>query len=97
MCWAENDGAFELVQNITKIGKNSMTDSDLRDFDAFVERQQVSKSEEKPVDWAAERDRWLNDLKELYSKIELFLANYINSGEITLEYRDLGLKTSGRT
>ncbi len=68
-----------------------MTDSDLRDFDAFVKRQQVSKSEEKLVDWAAERDKWLNDLKELYSKIELFLANYIKAGEITHEYRDLRL------
>jgi hypothetical protein len=58
------------------------------DFDTFVRRQQALKQQEKPVDWAAERDRWLNDLNNLYSKIEKFLDKYIKAGDVTIQYRE---------
>jgi hypothetical protein len=58
------------------------------DFDTFVRRQQAIKRQEKPVDWAAERDRWLHDLNALYSQIETFLDKYIKAGDITVEYRE---------
>jgi hypothetical protein len=60
-------------------------------FDAFVKRQQVPKPEEEPIDWDAVRDRWLSDLRELYSKVESLLAKYISTGEIAYEYRDHNL------
>jgi hypothetical protein len=58
------------------------------DFDTFVKRQQALKEQQKPVDWAAQRDRWLGDLNESYSKIERFLDKYIKAGDITIQYRD---------
>lgn len=61
------------------------------DFDTFVKRQQPSLEEGEPVDWARERDEWLNHLKELYDQIESFLAKYIETGEIKPSYCDIRL------
>ncbi len=61
------------------------------DFGAFVKRQQTASEEQNRVDWAKERDEWLGLLKELYERIESFLAEYIQAGEIKLSYRDIEL------
>jgi hypothetical protein len=60
------------------------------DFDAFVKRQQTA-AEGELVDWTKERDDWLRQLTELYEQTESFLAEYINAGEIKLNYRDIEL------
>jgi len=44
------------------------------DFGAFVKRQQTAAGDGERVDWAKERDDWLDHLKELYDKTESFLA-----------------------
>jgi len=61
------------------------------DFGAFVKRQQTAAGDGERVDWAKERDDWLDHLKELYDKTESFLAEYIRTGEIKLSYRDIPL------
>jgi hypothetical protein len=61
------------------------------DFGAFVKRQQTASEEENRVDWAKERDEWLSHRKELYERIESFLGEYIQAGEIKLSYRDIEL------
>ncbi|MGA3259493.1 MAG: hypothetical protein ABSE35_11480 [Bryobacteraceae bacterium] len=62
------------------------------DFDAFVKREQTAATaEEERVDWAKERDEWLGHLKELYEQTESFLANYIGTGQIKVNYRDIQL------
>ena len=67
---------------------NSKRDGDT-DFGAFVKRQQASAAEAD--DWIKQRDEWLGHLKELYDQIESFLAEYIKTGEIKLNYRDIEL------
>jgi hypothetical protein len=60
------------------------------DFDEFVKRQQTAV-EEGLVDWSKERDDWLRHLTELYEQTESFLADYIDAGEIKLNYRGIEL------
>jgi hypothetical protein len=60
------------------------------DFDEFVKRQQTA-AEEELVDWSKERDDWLRHLAELYEQTESFLAEYIDAGEIKLNYRGIEL------
>jgi hypothetical protein len=47
------------------------------------------------VDWQKERDEWLAHLDRLYSKVESFLEKYLSSGQIRLEYRQIGLNEEG--
>lgn len=62
---------------------------DKSEFDAFVKRQQQAAHE--PVDWARERDEWLNHLDQLYETIKSFLKDYITSGAINLLYKEIPL------
>jgi hypothetical protein len=61
------------------------------DFGAFVKRQQSAVVEAEQADWLKERNDWLGHLNDLYDRAELFLADYIRTGEIKLHYRDIEL------
>jgi hypothetical protein len=61
------------------------------DFDAFVKREQTAAAEGERVDWGKERDEWLGHLTELYEQTESFLAQYIETGQIKVNYRDIEL------
>ena len=70
---------------------NSKDSTGNKDFDTFVKRQQSAAAETMPVDWAKWRDEWLQHLRNLYDQIESFLKEYIESGEIKPDYRDITL------
>ncbi|WP_400766409.1 hypothetical protein [Methylosinus sporium] len=53
-------------------------------FKAFVERQQRSTTAEDSPDWTKERDEWLDQLRELYERIDGFLSEYVESSTIEL-------------
>ena len=61
------------------------------DFDDFVQRQQVSQTEDQSFDWNRERDEWLALLDELYGSVEGFLKPYIDGGTIEVSYREMQL------
>jgi hypothetical protein len=61
------------------------------DFGAFVKRQHTALAEDERVNWEEERKDWLGHLNELYDQTESFLAEYIETGEIKLNYRDIEL------
>jgi hypothetical protein len=61
-------------------------------FDAFVKKQQA---ESAAVDWARERDDWLQRLDQLYKLIEALLREYTDAGQIKLNYRDVALDEAG--
>jgi hypothetical protein len=61
------------------------------DFGAFVKRQQTASAEEERIDWAKEREGWLGHLRELYDQTESFLAEYVKTGGIKINYRDIEL------
>ena len=58
-----------------------------RDFDEFVKRQHQPPPEIAAIDWEKERDEWLQHLKQLYTLVESFIAEYISAGQIQKEYR----------
>ncbi len=60
-------------------------------FKDFVERQQRSASVASAVDWAKQRDEWLESLQQLYSRIAEYLDEYIKSGAITLRRSTIDL------
>ena len=64
-----------------------MDNTDDKDFDDFIRRQQKSSVVADTVDWDKERDDWIVHLSVLYTKIERFLSEYISSGQIQREYR----------
>jgi hypothetical protein len=61
------------------------------DFDAFVKGQQHAALDGGPENWESERVEWLRYLEELYKIIESFLAEYIASGDIKRDYREITL------
>jgi hypothetical protein len=67
------------------------TGDPISDFDAFVKGQQSAASEGGPENWENERLEWLRHLDELYKIIESFLAEYIASGAIKRDYREITL------
>lgn len=61
-------------------------------FDEFVSRQQEFDTS---INWEEVRTEWIHRLDDLYSKIESFLAKYLSSGQIRLEYRAIELNEEG--
>lgn len=60
-----------------------------KEFDEFVKRQQPAQIEASSVDWAAERNQWLDHLNQLYTSVENFLQPYIDGGTIAVNYKEL--------
>jgi hypothetical protein len=60
------------------------------DFDAFVRREQAAAAGSK-LNWAKDRDEWLEYLDNLYETTESFLSEYIKRGDITIDYREIDL------
>ncbi|MGO9637376.1 MAG: hypothetical protein ACLPSO_05475, partial [Terracidiphilus sp.] len=58
-------------------------------FDEFVKSQQVPEHPE--IDWNQMRDEWLQHLDELYDRIHGFLKEYIDSGQMQLEFNSIEL------
>jgi len=63
-----------------------------KEFAEFISRQRppVAK-DEKPIDWATEKEDWLKYLSDLYRMVESFLKEFIDSGQIALEYKNIEL------
>jgi hypothetical protein len=63
-----------------------------KEFTEFISRQKppVTK-EEKPIDWAAQKEEWLKYLSDLYRMVESFLKEYTDSGKIALQYKNIEL------
>lgn len=64
-----------------------------RDFDEFVRRQrELSSQEVAPFDSKKELAFWLESLETLYSDMESFLRDYVQSGSISLQRQDMILR-----
>ncbi len=61
------------------------------DFADFVRRQRVEKQSAETFDPAEELENWLGTLSQLYSTIESYLATYVSSGDIQVEYQQVEL------
>jgi hypothetical protein len=64
------------------------------EFDAFV-RDRHAKALEAVDQWQHDRDEWLRSLDDLYSRISGYLARYLKSGKISVEFRQTELNEDG--
>jgi hypothetical protein len=63
-----------------------------KEFSEFLKRQTPGVlQEEKPIDWVAEKERWLRQLSTLYNMVETFLKEYTDSGQIAISYNNMEL------
>jgi hypothetical protein len=63
-----------------------------KEFLDFINRQKppVAK-DEKPIDWSAEKEQWLEYLNKLYQMVEYFLKEFIDDNRIITNYKSLML------
>jgi hypothetical protein len=59
-----------------------------KEFAAFINRQPPP---EEPIDWNAQKDEWLKFLNDLYEMLETFLKEFVESGHITLKYKNIAI------
>jgi len=57
-----------------------------KDFDDFINKQVNEKHNEKPIEWDARRDEWLEYLSNFYQKIEVFLGDYKKDEKLDFKY-----------
>jgi len=62
-------------------------DMSTRSFDEFVKGQ--LEQGRSSVNWAKERDQWIQGLASLYRQVESFLHDYVERGEIQLKYEQV--------
>jgi hypothetical protein len=58
-----------LIYPCGQFGKDIMAGDNSQDFDAFVKRQQIPN---RDIDWAAERDKWLTNLRNCIQRLNYF-------------------------
>lgn len=58
-----------------------------KEFDEFLSRQQ--QIPEAEIDWDEQRDEWLGFLAQFYAEVERYLAAYIASGKVSIQYEEI--------
>lgn len=65
-----------------------------QDFAKFVASQQEPTQDaasDIKIDWRKVREEWLNDLDDLYRRIDGFLKEFIEKGSITYNFTEIKL------
>jgi hypothetical protein len=63
-----------------------------KEFAEFISRQgSPVVRNERPVDWVAQKNEWLQYLNDLYQMVETFLKEYVESQQIAIEYKNIEL------
>ena len=62
-------------------------------FDNFVRREQqaVNIADEKPMDWQAEKNNWLEYLDELFAQVRGYLKPYVDEGQVVIDHHSIDL------
>ena len=63
-----------------------------QEFSEFVRRKTERVKAEEAVDWAKRRADWLQELEELYARMEGHLEPYTQAGEIRIERTPMQLR-----
>jgi hypothetical protein len=64
-----------------------------KEFSEFLSRQSpLVMEDERPIDWAAEKNEWLQYLNDLYQMVENFLKEYVENKQIAIEYKNIELE-----
>ena len=65
-----------------------------QEFSEFIRRKTAENQSEsgEPIDWAKRRANWLQELDELYARMEEHLRPYTQAGEIQIERTSIQLR-----
>lgn len=61
-----------------------------KDFENLLKKH-GSKSEEKEINWEAQKNEWLELIDKFYQSLENWLSPYKNQGTVSYNYKDLQL------
>ncbi|MGJ8646665.1 MAG: hypothetical protein ACSHXJ_07185 [Marinomonas colpomeniae] len=61
-----------------------------KDFESLLKKHE-SKSEDKEIDWQAQKTEWLELIDQFYTSIECWLSPYKDGGTVSYDYKDLQL------
>lgn len=59
-----------------------------KDFEEYLKKSNSKVQEEAKVDWSKKRDEWLDYLKQFYDQIQVFLKDYTDSGDLSIEFHE---------
>lgn len=62
-----------------------------KNFESFLEKQDLKKIEEERIDWNERRKAWLRHIDKFYQIIQGFLKEYLNRGKINIDFSPLTL------
>lgn len=62
-----------------------------KDFDAFLEKQELKKRDAEQTDWKKRREDWLRRIGEFYQLVQRFLRRYLDQGKVSIDFRPLTL------
>jgi len=57
-----------------------------KEFDEFIKSQASKASTAGEIDWNVQLSEWKNYLSEFYNRVEGYLSEYIEDGNIALQY-----------
>jgi hypothetical protein len=65
-----------------------------KEFEEFLNKNSLEEKPVKPIDWEGIKEEWLKQLNILYSNVSDWLNEYINRGQISINYRDIQMNES---
>lgn len=61
-----------------------------KDFEDMLDKHDVVKKQSE-IDWSAQKDEWIDFIREFYSSIEEWVKPYVDQQKLTYNYREITL------
>lgn len=59
-----------------------------KDFEEYLKKSQSQADEGAEIDWGKKRDEWLDYLGQFYSRIQAFLKDYADTGNLSIGFHE---------
>lgn len=63
-----------------------------REFDEYLKKRRADTEAVVQIDWSEKRDDWLQYLADFYNKVEKFLGEYRESGDVAFNYDEKDIR-----
>ncbi len=60
-----------------------------KDFESFLEKQDLKKSEQEQIDWNERKKDWLRRIDEFYQIVQEFMKEYLNQEKVNIHFSPL--------
>ncbi|GEM_PF-299237 len=62
-----------------------------KDFEFFLEKQDLKKRNEEQIDWNERKKDWFRHIDEFYLMVQDFMREYLNQGKVSIHFSSLTL------